>query len=68
MGQKLSPEGRRRKNAYIGEYNRRTYVQVKVDIPPEVKEGWQEAAQSEGMSLRAWIMEAADEKMGKNKN
>ena len=65
MGQNLSPEGRRRKNAYIGEYNRRTYVQVKVDIPPDLKDEWQEAAKGAGMSLRAWIMEAAEEKMKK---
>lgn len=42
-------------NAYIREYNEKTYSRVELKIPKDKKADWAAKAKAEGLSLTAWI-------------
>lgn len=42
-------------NAYIREYNEKTYARIELKIPKDKKAEWTAKARAEGLSLTAWI-------------
>lgn len=42
-------------NAYIREYNEKTYARIELKIPKDKKADWTAKAKAEGLSLTAWI-------------
>ena len=49
-------------NAYIREYNEKTYARVELKIPKDKKADWTAKAKAEGLSLTAWITKQIEEK------
>lgn len=43
-------------NSYIQEYNKKNYSRVCLQVPPKIKEEWQERAKASGMSLTSWLI------------
>lgn len=42
--------------AYIQQYNKQNYARVCLQVPPKIKEDWQERAKASGMSLTSWLI------------
>lgn len=53
------------KIARTREYNKENYEQIKMNVPKGTKEKIKVAAEKEGKSMTAFIMEAVNEKMNK---
>lgn len=53
------------KLARTKEYNKENYEQIKLQVPKGTKEVIKAAAEKEGKSMTAYIMEAVNEKMNK---
>lgn len=49
------------------EYNRENYEQLKMQVPKGTKAVIKAAAEKEGKSMTAYIMEAVDERLTKDK-
>lgn len=50
-----------------GEYNRENYEQLKMQVPKGTKAVIKAAAEKAGKSMTAFIMEAVDERLAKDK-
>ena len=53
------------KLARTKDYNKENYEQIKLQVPKGTKEVIKAAAEKEGKSMTAYIMEAVNEKMNK---
>lgn len=48
-------------SAYIAAYNKENYSRIEMKVPKELKENWEHKAEAAGMSLTAWIRNAAND-------
>ena len=48
-------------NEYIAAYNKANYSRIEMKVPKELKENWEHKAEAAGMSLTAWIRNAAND-------
>lgn len=46
---------------YIAAYNKANYSRIEMKVPKELKENWEHKAEAAGMSLTAWIRNAAND-------
>lgn len=47
--------------AYVAAYNKENYSRIEMKVPKELKENWEHKAEAAGMSLTAWIRNAAND-------
>jgi hypothetical protein len=47
--------------AYVAAYNKEKYSRIEMKVPKEIKENWEHKAEAAGMSLTAWIRNAAND-------
>jgi hypothetical protein len=55
MAEKFDPA------AYTAAYNKKNYARIEMKVPKELKENWEYKAEAAGMSLTAWIRNAAND-------
>ena len=55
------------KIARTREYNKANYEQIKLQVPKGTKEKIKAAAEAAGKSMTSYIMEAVNERLGKDK-
>lgn len=48
-------------NEYIAAYNKANYSRIEMKVPKELKENWEHKAEAAGMSLTAWLRNAAND-------
>lgn len=60
VAQHMATDAQRRANA---KYRQSHYTQLNIDIEPDIKIAWQNAANAAGQKMRAYIIQAVQERM-----